>query len=313
MLSVLLLFCLGFMLIFPNIIFDGANTGLLLWFQTVLPTLFPFFVINALLLKSGTIYQFSRMISPVFGPFFAISKWSSYAVLCGFFCGAPVGAMVIVELVSSGKISKMEGEYLLSFCNNTSPGFVVGFVFEQCLKRPEMAYISLAILISSYVCSSFLFRKMYYPDLGLDNSEKFNAGREKNFLQSRSLDESIWESCVTILKIGGYIIVFCVLLYGLKSLPVQKMVWKFLLLPSLEVTNGIKMITSAEKLSFDLKYVLSMGLLAFGGVCAAFQTQCIIDKAGLSFRQYIKEKLITAMVTSLFAISYLLLYSRFAG
>ena len=64
---------------------------------------------------------------------------------------------------------------------------------------------------------------------------------------------------------------------------------------------------------FDLKYVLSMGLLAFGGVCAAFQTKCIIDKAGLSFRQYIKEKLITAMVTSLFAISYLLLYSRFAG
>ena len=91
------------------------------------------------------------------------------------------------------------------------------------------------------------------------------------------------------------------------------MVWKFLLLPSLEVTNGIKMITSAEKLSFNLKYVLSMGLLAFGGVCAAFQTQCIIDKAGLSFRQYIKEKLITAMVTSLFAISYLLLYNRFAG
>lgn len=312
MLSVLLLVCLGFMLVFPNIIFNGANSGLLLWFQTVLPTLFPFFVMNALLLKSGAISQFSRMVSPVFGPFFNISQWSSYAVLCGFFCGAPIGAVVVVELVSSGKISKTEGEYLLSFCNNTSPGFVVGFVFEQCFKRSEMAYTSLGILIGSYVLSSFLFRRMYYQELRRSPAGVLVADKEKYSFPSKSLDESIWESSETILKIGGYIIIFCVLLYGLKSLPVKGRAWQLLLLPSLEVTNGIKMITSAE-ITFEMKYVLSMALLAFGGVCAGFQTKCIIDKANLSFRQYIKEKLITAMVTSLFAITYLLLYSRFTG
>lgn len=307
MLSVFLLICLVFLLVFPNISFNGANTGLILWFQTVLPTLFPFFVVNALLMKSGAIYRFSKVVSPVLGPVFSISKWSSYAVLCGFFCGAPIGAMIITEFVSSGKISKKEGAYLLSFCNNTSPGFVIGFVFERSLKRHDLAYISLGILISSYVISGFLFRKMYYSDFQKNYDARMLTDAN---ISSSSLDESIWESCETILKIGGYIMMFCVLLYGLKALPFSGRVWQLFLLPALELTNGIHMIGDAE-VAFEVKYVLSMALVAFGGLCAGFQTKCIVERAGLCFRQYIKEKLITAMVTSLLAVIFLMLYSHF--
>lgn len=312
MLSVLLLICMGFMLAFPNISFNGANTGLLLWFQTVLPTLFPFFVVNALLMRSGAIYRFSKIVSPVVCPFFSISKWSSYAVLCGFFCGAPIGAMIIVDLVSRRKISKKEGEYLLSFCNNTSPGFVVGFVCERCLKRPDLTYISLGILISSYVFSGFLFRRMYYSDFRRNPGERYITDKDNSSFQTGSLDESIWESCETVLKIGGYIMIFCVFLYGLKALPFRGSIWELFLLPSLELTNGIQLITNAGT-TFQVKYVLSLSLVAFGGICAGFQTKCIIEREELSFRKYIKEKLITAMVTSLLAISFLLLYSHLTG
>ena len=65
------------------------------------------------------------------------------------------------------------------------------------------------------------------------------------------------------------------------------------------------------EVAFEVKYVLSMALVAFGGLCAGFQTKCIVERAGLCFRQYIKEKLITAMVTSLLAIIFLMLYSHF--
>lgn len=308
MLSFLLILSFLFLLGFPDIAFQGASTGITLWFQTVFPTLFPFFIINALLLRTGTIYKFSRILSPAFGPFFGISGCSSYAVLCGFFCGTPVGAKVIVDLTTEKQISKTEGEYLLSFCNNTSPGFIIGFIFERSLGMPELAYVSLGILFAASILSSFLFRTMYYSDF-VPHGFSSNTFENLPHHFTTGLDESIWESMETILRIGGYIILFCVLLFSLKTLPLEHFVWNSIFLPFLELTNGVRMITS-QPLDLSVKYVLVMALASFGGVCAAFQTKCIIHKAGFSFFRYIKEKLITAMVTSLLSLIFIFFYYK---
>lgn len=308
MMSFFLIFTFLFLLRFPDVVFQGASTGITLWFQTVFPTLFPFFIINALLLRTGTIYRFSHILSPAFCPLFGISGCSSYAVLCGFFCGTPVGAKVIADLVIENQISKKEGEYLLSFCNNTSPGFIVGFIFERCLGMPELAYVSLGILFTSSIICSFLFRSMYYPDLVIRDFSSDTLGRRPTPFTT-GLDESIWESMETILRIGGYIIMFCVILFALKTLPIEQFVWNSIFLPFLELTNGVRMI-SAQTLDFTVKYILLMALASFCGICAAFQTKCIIHKAGFSFLQYIKEKLITAMVTSLLSLIFIFFYDK---
>lgn len=306
MLAFLLLLFFIFMLCFPNIVFEGSRTGLLLWFQTVLPTLFPFFIVNALLMKSGAIYQFAHTLSPLFMPLFRISEWSSYAVLGGFFCGTPIGAKIITDLVIAERISKEEGEYLLSFCNNTSPGFIVGFLFEQCLHMPGLAYLSLGILFLSSFLSSLLFRRLYYPHLKLQ-STSFPPSSPSRHFSTSGLDDSIYESCETLLKIGGYIMLFCAILYALKSLPIHTFAWNSILLPFLELTNGVRMLTSQIS-NFRITYVLLMALTSFGGLCAAFQTKCIVQKVGFSFSRYIKEKLITAVVTSFLAYIFILFY-----
>ena len=51
------------MLLFPKAVFNGASEGLLLWYQIIFPTLFPFLVITNLLLATGGL----RIISRVFG------------------------------------------------------------------------------------------------------------------------------------------------------------------------------------------------------------------------------------------------------
>ena len=55
-----------FMLLSPQEVFDGAADGLLLWFQIIIPTLFPFMLISNLLIESGGI----RLIARVTGRFF---------------------------------------------------------------------------------------------------------------------------------------------------------------------------------------------------------------------------------------------------
>ena len=81
-----------------------------------------------------------------------------------------------------------------------------------------------------------------------------------------------------------------------------------ILLPVLEITNGIQLI-GMSAVSFPVKYILALSLTAFGGICAAAQTQCMIQKAGFSIFSYITQKLATTLVTSLLGILYLLCFA----
>ena len=124
---------------------------------------------------------------------------------------------------------------------------------------------------------------------------------------SRALDESILSACDSITKIGGYMIVFSVLLSFMAKLSFQNFFWKLLLLPGVELTGGIRMLCQLD-LTSELRFLLVMAHCSFGGVCALFQTKCMIRSQNWSFSRYITEKLITAMVTSLFAFCYLKLF-----
>ena len=121
--SVILLFFI--MLSFPQEVFDGASEGLLLWFQIVLPTLLPFIIISNILIQTNSISLLSHIFGPAFQKIFRISTDGSFVVLAGFLCGYPMGAKVTSDLILAGRITKSEGSYLLSFCNNTSPMFII--------------------------------------------------------------------------------------------------------------------------------------------------------------------------------------------
>ena len=116
------------MLFSPKAVFDGAENGLLLWFQIVFPTLFPFMLVSGLMLSGGGLAVISRISGRLFSALFATSPNGSFAVIAGFLCGYPMGAKISADLVRSGKISYDEGAYLLSFCNNTSPIFIMNFI-----------------------------------------------------------------------------------------------------------------------------------------------------------------------------------------
>lgn len=294
------------MLRFPGACFAGATSGLLLWFRTVLPTLFPFLVITSLLVQTRAMEGISRVLSPVICPLFGVSEKASFAVLGGFLCGYPMGAKITADLLDNGYIGRREGNYLLSFCNNTSPMFIVSYIAIQNLCAPEMALVSLAILTAAPVLMSFLFRRIWL--LGEDPRKERLGERRRAPAQSFSLalDFSIMNACETITKIGGYIIVFSIILELCRLLPARGFAWENLCLPALEITGGIEDICAAQ-LPFSVRYILVMALASFGGFCAIFQTQCMIQRHKISLAAYTLEKLGTAIVSSLLALLYLYL------
>ncbi|MDM8210605.1 transporter [Mediterraneibacter glycyrrhizinilyticus] len=291
------------MLFSPKAVFEGAESGLLLWFQVVFPTLFPFMLVSGLMLSGGGLVVISRIFGRLFSTLFATSPNGSFAVIAGFLCGYPMGAKVSADLVRSGRISRDEGAYLLSFCNNTSPIFIMNFIVWKTFDREELMIPTLLILIGVPAFLSLFFRRFYlkgrkkFPDLS--EGKRDNA----KLLNFEMLDSCLADSFESIVKVGLYIIFFSILI----ALPGKLSAGHPLLagiLPTLEMTNGILMIHKAAP-DLTVSYPLILGLTSFGGFCSAAQTKCMLKAASLPILPYIIQKLTAAAAASLLGIVYM--------
>lgn len=294
------------MLISPKTVFIGASKGLLLWFQTVLPTLFPFLFITNLLLSTDSISFLSSAFGMMLSRIFRVSPNGSFAVLAGFLCGYPMGAKTASDLTVSGYISQEEGRYLLSFCNNTSPMFLMNFIIWKTLKKETLFLPALLIQLLTPIIISLFTRKRYLNARKCfqnSNAKLANVPHKTKKWSFTEIDLSIMNSFETLVKVGGYIILFSVLLALLQQVPANFMLLK-LLLPTLEITNGVVKLTETN-LPFSIQFTSIMALTAFGGLCSIAQTHCMIQKAGLPILPYIKEKLAAALTASLLTILYL--------
>lgn len=297
------------MLIFPQAVFSGAEEGLLLWFQIIFPTLFPFLVVTSLLLSSGGLNLITRLFGGLFRRIFRVTQNGAFAVLAGFLCGYPMGAKVTADLLRAEKISDREARYLLSFCNNTSPVFIINFIVWKTFGNERLMLPTLLILIGSPVLMSFIFRRIYlkgrhpFPEPSAALKEK------KTRFDFSVLDSCMMNSFEAIVKVGGYIILFSVLLSLLEELSGQNSIL-IAAAPALEVTNGILLLSSSVS-DPGLRYAAVLGLTSFGGLCSAAQTQCMLEGTDLSVIPYIIQKLTTAAAASLLSFIYLALFSPF--
>ena len=110
-----------------------------------------------------------------------------------------------------------------------------------------------------------------------------------------------------ITKIGGYIMLFSILISLLSSAPLQKISLLHIALPFLEITNGIPMLCAADT-SCAVRFVLTLSLTAFGGACSIAQTNCMLEGTGLSIFPYFLQKLITAILCGMLSALFFQLF-----
>ena len=280
------------MLVSPDIVFTGAADGLLLWFNTIFPTLFPFMFITAILLKSGGLNIIANVLGKPLGKIFSVSAAGAFSVIAGFLCGYPMGAKVTADLVCTKKIERSEAAYLLSFCNNTSPVFIVNFIIHKILRDRTLLVPTLIILIAVPIFLSFFFRRFYFK-----HSESYGES---------TFDECMMDSFENIVKVGGYIIIFSVFIRLLTKFSTDIPAF-FYLLPVLELTNGIIILFERFE-NIAVSYPLIIALTSFGGLCALAQTKSMIHSSGIPFIPYLIQKIITAVISAAAAYGYVLLF-----
>ena len=241
-------------------------------------------------------------------PHLGTSYYGTFAVLTGFLCGYPMGAKTASDLLDAQKISRSEASYLLSFCNNTSPAFILNYVVIQNLKKDSISIPFLLILTLTPLMMSFVFRLFYrakdhiHPFSHLMQVSSSTASQSEN-LSGNYFDRCIMNAFESITKVGGYIMMFSVLIQLLASaLPDNTA--SLLLYSSLEISTGIRRLASSA-LYTSHKIILCAALTSFGGWCCIAQTYSMISGNHLPILPYIAEKLATALVTSLLISAYI--------
>ncbi len=300
------------MLLFPGASFQGASTGLLLWFHNVLPNLLPFIILSNLMVRLNISKKLSKLFYPVLGRIFRISCEGCYPIIIGFLSGIPMGAKTTSDLVSEHKISSREGQFLIGMCNNASPMFIIGYIAITQLKLPHFNYILFGIIYGSAIISALLYR--FLVDL---LSKKSNI-TEKTIIATSSdnrngrfsfalLDSSIMNGFEIVTKIGGYIILFSIVAQIIKGIGPDTSFIKAFIMGLFEITTGISQICNTP-MDVNTKIVLVTAITSFGGLSGLAQTKSVMGDTRLSIYSYVIVKLLSALLSMLFAWIYLTLF-----
>lgn len=315
-----------FMLINPQETVAAAAFGFTLWYTTVFPALFPFFVVAELLIGLGFVKILGLWLEPIMRPIFNLPGCSSLVVVMGFTSGFPVGALLTRKLYEQQMLTTDEAERLVSFTNNSSPLFIVGAIGVGMFGSPSAGYLLAAGHYLSNLLIGILGRfrtprhKLSYPKQNHDNSTIVAINTPVNSFGT-ILGNSVNNALNSILAVGGFIVIFSVITRMLTH-------WGFITL----MAHFLTKILSFLKLSYPLAYGLSMGLfeitlgsktvaasnypemlpmllvvsaiLAFSGLSIIAQITSIVAGMPISLSFYLKNRILQILLSV--GITYLI-------
>ena len=231
-----------------------------------------------------------------------VSAAGAYAVIVGALCGYPVGAKITSDLYENHQISESEAKYLLTFTNHASPVFIRTYLCHICLKDQIPARTVFGIFALSDLTIMLLFRFVVYRN----KIQFLSADKKKKTPVSSSsgafLDVSIMNGFETVTRLGGYILMFSILSACISHFWNMKNLIGYTLSGILELTTGLCRLQNAN-IHMQWKYLLTLFLTAFGGICITFQTRSLVTRK-LSMLPYITAKLLNGIATVLFALFF---------
>lgn len=286
---------------FPSDCLSFSLNGLNLWFERMIPTLFPFMVLSGIIIRMNLTGSFVKLLNPILGKLFKLNAECIYGIVIGFLCGFPMGAHVAAQLYEQKRITKSEASLLLSFCNNIGPVYFLSFVLPT-LKLNGAAPYLFAMYGLPFLYGLLLRYAVYQKDIPLSGRSQPVYNAPLPLL--KALDESVFSSLFSIAKLGGYMIFFNLLFIlpslAVRILPIDTTVWTILTGGSgclLEITGGIGLLGNKAPL-----WVLCV--LPFGGLSCIAQTYSMIKDTDLSITEYVMHKMILTAITVFY---YLLL------
>lgn len=326
--------CIVFILVlilFSGTAVDSAAKGLALWFNIVFPSLFPFFVASHLLNGSGFVRAGGILLEPLMRPLFNVPGCGSFAFLMGITSGYPVGAKITAGMRKEKLLTKSEAERLLAFSNNSGPLFIVGAVSTGMFKMQRLGLFLLACHIAACITVGIILglsgkkpaSKVNMQEEALwkrFKKELLTVGKMKNASFGTALGRAVEDSIMTLLAIGGFIMLFSVIINLLMEIGVISQISSFLsvllspfginerIISSVvggffEITTGANLASSSHGAPLQQKLAAVSLIIGWAGLSVHSQVLSIISGTDISMKTYLLGKFLQGIFASVYALA----------
>lgn len=318
------------MVFYPKEAFEAAVLGLNVWWNIVFPALLPFFVGSEILMGIGVVHFMGVLLEPLMRPVFNVPGTGSFVMAMGLASGYPIGAILTARLRREELCSKVEGERLLGFTNTADPLFMFGAVAVGMFGYPQ---IGITIAAAHYLASvSTGLALRFYGCSQANTPETSSSGnilvkaiqalyraREKDGRPfGQLMGEAVRNSVNTLLLIGGFIILFSVIIRVLTVLGIVGLLSRIMsfiltplgleqaLLPALisglfEITLGCQLAGQAPPtVSMLQKTMVAGAIIAWSGLSVHAQVASLITGTGMKMIPYIVSRIIHAVLAAVY-------------
>ena len=321
----LLVLFTGCLIIFSNSNLSAAKNGLVLWANSIVPSLFPFFVATELLSHTNFTYYLGKILNRFMKPIFNVRGEGSFAFIMGIISGYPIGAKIAANFRENNICSKKECERLLSFTNNSGPLFILGSVGISMFGNSTIGFLLLITHLLASLTVGIIFRFWKYNAKYVLNPNSSYINSKDNISFSNLggiIGTSISNSINIILLIGGFVVLFSVIISILQTSQLLnvlsnfiKPIFNLLNIPLefgngtisgiLELTNGLNIVCNIPSKKLSINIIIASFLLGLGGFSILLQVWSIIAKTDLSIKPYILGKLLQACISAFYTFIFL--------
>lgn len=318
------------LVVFSSSNLTATKNGLTLWATCVVPSLFPFFVITNLLSHTKVVSVIGKLLDKFMRPLFNVPGIGGFAFVMGLISGYPVGAKIVADFREKGLVTQDEGERLLAFTNNSGPLFILSSVGIALFGDAKTGLLLLGTHILACITVGIIlarFSKRNRFENSYDTiKNKFERKNDSQSCNSENitfknlgevLTSSINSSISTILMIGGFVVIFSVIISILNQtnildnlstslypilnfLNIDLEFAKPLLSGILELTNGVNLVANIPTKLISQNIVLSAFLLGFGGFSVLLQVYSIVSKTDLSMKKYLVGKFLQGIIAGIY-------------
>lgn len=279
--------------------------------NTIIPSLFPFFILSVLINRLGLPQYLGKWFSQYSYKLFGVSGAGVTALVMGLTGGYPIGSAYIADMYRQRQININECEKLLGFCNNSGPAFIIGAVGCGVFGSVRIGIFLYSIHIMSAISVGILFG---------GSKENFNfPSKEKpvsintDISFSMAFTDSLKTAVSSIINVCGYVVCFTVIvrlfsesafIYALFSFLSEK---SGLGIASIRTFfSGIfELGTSLSEMSFlsptPFNLALVSSILGWGGISVHMQTHAILSGTEIKGTLHTAGHLLSAVISSVTA------------
>ncbi len=281
-----------FLLFKNNIAFKKCIlNGCFLFFENVLPSLFPFFIINDFLVNYNFFYFIEKTFHKLFHKWFGFSIMASYIFCMSMVSGTPTNAYLTAQFVENKTLSSKDASVILSYSCFLNPLFLYSMLYTIFGNYS----IVFKIIILQYGLNffiAFFLRKYPYETKPILN--------KKTLPFSKLLPKSLKRSIDTLFLVLGTLLFYFLICEGFTSILNIPFLNCFLN-GLLEVTGGLSKLILLN-VNYHAKEILACFFISFGGFSIHTQIKSILEEASISYKYFFIGRIIHALLSTCLCI-----------